>query len=216
MGKKSDDAALVAVLAVVVTGLIAFTWIVLKSFAHVSVWLFHWAQAKWPSRNDQIRGPEVRLGDQGRISMTLPADNALPPPTGNPQYDALQRMMALDQWDAARQKLQQIAYSMVSESPEVKAEFTQFMKVFAERDPLLASVLNTVMPLVRGQPGILQTATYKHLPGIGVEEVRYAIYFAEQLGMLRREKKGNTYRLLPIGDVIDVDAVAAGHASQPQ
>lgn len=146
----------------------------------------------------------VFVNDQGKLSMTLPDGATLPPPTGDAQFDALQRSRILDQWDAARKKLQQIAYGMVSETPEAKAEFTKFMKIFAEKDPLLSSILKTVMPVVQSSPGVLQTALYRHLPGIEVEEVRYALYFSEQLGILRREKKGNTYRLLPIGDVIDI------------
>lgn len=108
-------------------------------------------------------------------------------------------------WDAARQALQRIAYTMVDEEPEVKAKFTALMAEFASRDPLLSAVLRVVMPIVRSEPGILQTQVYKHLPGIGVEDARYALYFAEQLGILRRQKKGNSYRLLPIGDVITAD-----------
>ena len=44
---------------------------------------------------------------------------------------------------------------------------------------------------------MLQTQMYKHLPGIGLEEVRYALYFGEQLGILRRNKKGSSYKLYP-------------------
>jgi hypothetical protein len=148
--------------------------------------------------------PRIFVDDQGMLSMTLPDDASLPPPTGDAQLDALQRTRILDQWDAARRKLQQISYGMVSETPEAKASFTKFMKVFAERDPLLSSVLGTLMPIIRSNPGVLQTALYKHVPGVEVEEVRYVLYFAEQLQLVRREKKGNTYRLLPIGEVIDV------------
>jgi hypothetical protein len=151
--------------------------------------------------------PKFGVDDRGILTISLPEGDLFPPPTGDAQADLLVQTRLLDAWDAARKRLQQISYGMVSEAPEAKAAFTKFMKIFAERDPLLSSVLNTVMPLVRAQPGILQTATYKHLPGIGVEEVRYVLYFAEQLGILRREKKGNTYRLLPAGDVIEVAAI---------
>ncbi|OYZ03480.1 MAG: hypothetical protein B7Y42_00435 [Polaromonas sp. 28-63-22] len=111
--------------------------------------------------------------------------------------------MAAEDWDAARRVLQGIAYSMPDETPEVKARFTALMKEFASRDPLVSGVLRIAMPLIREQPGIMQTAMYKHLPGIGPEEARYTFYFAEQLGILRREKKGNSYRLLPVGEIID-------------
>lgn len=117
-------------------------------------------------------------------------------------YVEIHDFMDNGHWDAARKVLQRIAYSMVDEAPEIKARFTALMTDFAVRDPLLAGVLRVVMPIVREQPGILQTAVYKHLPGIVVEDARYALYFAEQLGILRREKKGNSYRLLPAGEMI--------------
>lgn len=118
-------------------------------------------------------------------------------------YVECQNFMAAEDWDAARRVLQGIAYSMPDETPEVKARFTALMKEFASRDPLVSGVLRIAMPLIREQPGIMQTAMYKHLPGIGPEEARYTFYFAEQLGILRREKKGNSYRLLPVGEIID-------------
>lgn len=116
--------------------------------------------------------------------------------------------MTLNQWDEARRQLQQVAYGMVDALPHEKAAFTDLMKEFAARDPLFSSVLRTVMPLVRAQPGMLQSGIYKHLPGIGPEEARYALYFGEQLGILRRAKKGNSYRLYEPGMVVEVEEVA--------
>lgn len=105
--------------------------------------------------------------------------------------------MANRDWDAARQMLQRIAYSMPGQSQSVKDEFTAIMREFAAQDPLVSGVLRIVMPILRQEPGMLQTQMYKHLPGIGLEEVRYALYFGEQLGILRRNKKGSSYKLYP-------------------
>jgi hypothetical protein len=115
------------------------------------------------------------------------------------------RFMSLGQWDLARRSLQKIAYSIVSRSPAEKQEFTELMKEFAARDPLVSGVLRKAMPLIRAEPGILQTAVYKYIPGVGIEEIRYAFYFAEQLGILRREKKGSSYRLFSATDIINTD-----------
>lgn len=146
-----------------------------------------------------------------------PATTARPPQAAagptlviGDDYVECRNFMARQDWDAARRVLQGIAYSMPDKTPEVKAKFTALMKEFAARDPLVGGVLRIAMPMIRDQPGMLQTAMYKHLPGIGPEEARYAFYFAEQLGILRREKKGNTYRLLPAGEVITLGAEQAG------
>lgn len=117
--------------------------------------------------------------------------------TFSQDYIECQRFITLKDWDMARQTLQRIAYSMPGQPQEIKNEFTAFMRDFAAQDPLVYGVLRIAMPLLRQQPGMLQTQMYKHLPGIGLEESRYALYFAEQLGILRREKKGNSYKLYP-------------------
>lgn len=135
--------------------------------------------------------------------VDLPASSSLPPRTGDPKLDAVRRQMTLNQWDEARRLLQQVAYGMVDASEREKAAFTGLMREFAARDPLFSGVLRTVMPLVRAQPGMLQSGVYKHLPGIGPEEARYALYFGEQLGLLRRVKKGNSYRLYEPGMVVE-------------
>lgn len=106
-------------------------------------------------------------------------------------------------WDAARQVLQRIAYGIHSESDETKQEFKKLMTEFAAKDPLVSSVSRTVLALVREKPGVLQTQIYKHLPGIGVEEARYALYFMEQLQLIDRRKSGSSYKLFEIGPVID-------------
>lgn len=109
-----------------------------------------------------------------------------------------QKFLTLKDWDMARQTLQRIAYQMPGQSEEIKKEFTFFMRDFAAQDPLVFGVLRIAMPLLRQQPGMLQKQLYKHMPGIGLEESRYALYFAEQLGILSRKKKGNSYMLYPI------------------
>ncbi len=147
-------------------------------------------------------GPTVVIGDN-KLIFDVPATQSMPPPTGDAQYDALARHMTLNQWDEARSQLQRIAYTMLHASQAEKDRFTAVMKEFAARDPLLSQVLGTVMPIVRQQPGTLQSGIYKHLPGVDPEQARYALYFGEQLGLLRRVKKGNSYRLYEPGMIID-------------
>jgi len=100
-------------------------------------------------------------------------------------------------YDWARQQLQQIAYSMVGQSvsDEVRAEFTQLIVEFANEDPLYNQVMERVLPLVRDNPGMLQSQIYKGQPDHIKEQMRYVLYFANELGHIRRIQKGNSYQL---------------------
>lgn len=102
-------------------------------------------------------------------------------------------------FDFARQQLQQIAYSMVgtSVSEEKRTEFTQLMTQFAKIDPLYQEIIARVLPLVQANPGILQSQIYKGQTDHIKEEMRYVFYFANELGHIKRIKKGSSYELHP-------------------
>lgn len=104
-------------------------------------------------------------------------------------------------YDHARLLLQKIAYSMVGSdiTQEQKNQFTQVMKDFASDDPLYREIMAIVVPFVAANPGVMQSKIYSELPQWTQEEVRYALYFAHELGHIQRVKKGNSYKLLPSG-----------------
>ncbi len=135
-----------------------------------------------------------------QLQPPLPPSNARTPAMtaesrSSWELEEVRQQMRLSEWDEARRMLQKISYGMVDAPAHEKAQFTSLMAEFAARDPLCAGVLRVVLPLVRAQPGIVQKALYKHLPGVSSEEVRYVLYFAEQLQVLSRVKKGNSYQL---------------------
>lgn len=111
-------------------------------------------------------------------------------------------------YDWARQKLQEIAYSMVSKSvsDEQRFAFKQVMTDFAATDPLYRDMLISIQPLIIKEPGVIQSKVYKYFPSYSVEEMRYFFYFAHELGHLSRRKKGSSYQLFPPGGVIDGEA----------
>ena len=209
MSKRSDDAAIITLLA----GAVIFVWMLFKG-------VFAIAGAAWryfkKSSKDQIYSPAPHTQTPSS-SPSTPVPTGSPKlivsgyvathsgkPVDDPRLNRVRQMMELDQWDAARRSLQQVAYGILDESQEVKAEFTKVMTIFAARDPLVSGVLQIVMPILQKSPGIRQAEMYKHVPGVGVEEVRYVLYFAEQLGMIRRQKAGNSYKLYEQSGVVDV------------
>lgn len=100
-------------------------------------------------------------------------------------------------YDFVRAQLQKIAYTMVgsSVSPDEKQRFTELMKAFAKEDPLYKDVMSRLSPLLNENPGMIQSQIYKDEPDHIKEQMRYVLYFAETLGHIRREKKGNSYKL---------------------
>lgn len=100
-----------------------------------------------------------------------------------------------DQW----LQLQKIAYTMVGPSvtAEEKQRFNQQMTEFAKEDPLYNEVMARLIPLVQANPGITQSKLYKGEPDHIKEQMRYVLYFASELGHIRRVKKGNSYELYP-------------------
>jgi len=65
-------------------------------------------------------------------------------------------------------------------------------KLHAERQVQLKKV---VADLVKSNPGTLQTELYKMINDYEKNEISEAAYFMNKEGKLRREKKGNTYKL---------------------
>jgi hypothetical protein len=108
-------------------------------------------------------------------------------------------------YDFARIWLQKFSYTTVDKNvPQwVRDRFKTLMTAFAKQDPLYLRLIGKIQPLVDAQPGILQTALYPQLPDFSEEQIRYALYFAHELGDLNRLKKGRSYQVFgPIGEMV--------------
>ncbi len=128
------------------------------------------------------------------------------------QCSMLERAWQEGNYNQARQMLQKIAYGMVggSVTEEQREDFKRLMTSFANEDPLYRGIVDQVMPMVAAQPGMLQSAIYKHFPQYDQEQMRYALYFAHEIGDIPRRKKGRSYELLPPGRVFDGEVIG-GH-----
>jgi hypothetical protein len=73
----------------------------------------------------------------------------------------------------------------------LKSEYYDFV---VHRYPAYRINLKYLLPLIKAEPGILQTQTYKQLH-LSRPEITYTLYFAEKEGLIRREKKGRSYQL---------------------
>ena len=107
--------------------------------------------------------------------------------------------------DQKHADLQKVAYGMVGAgvSADDKALFKQNMTEFAAGDPLAQQIAARAREIVESTPGILQSGIYDHFPDYSTEQVRYALYFAHELGWIHRKKKGRSYQLFPPGRVLD-------------
>jgi len=116
--------------------------------------------------------------------------------------------------DRTRLVMQKISYEMVGNrhNSETKARFKRDMTCFAANDPMVRLIAARVHELVIDNPGQLQSKIYRHFPEFSKEQVRYGLYFSDELGLIRRKKKGSTYQLFPAGTTYTVpghDAPAA-------
>ena len=112
----------------------------------------------------------------------------------------------VEDYNQARFHLQKIAYGMVGKQvkQETKDAFTRLMTAFASEDPLYQKIMEQLLPIVRDNPGVIQSRIYPGESEEIKEHMRYVIYFADALGVIRRVKKGNSYQLfLPGSEATD-------------
>ncbi len=100
-------------------------------------------------------------------------------------------------YEFARTWLQKLAYTITAEkAPDsVHAKFKELMVAFTKDDPLYATVMDVALPVIREQPGIIQSQLAKQYPQFDAEQFRYAMYYGEIIGDVVREKKGRSYAL---------------------
>jgi len=77
-------------------------------------------------------------------------------------------------------------------------EATREYEDFGSKDPNFANLMSVIGPVIRQNPGILQTQLYEKLRDIPKSDISYALYFADKLGKLARMKKGRTYEIRPL------------------
>lgn len=112
-------------------------------------------------------------------------------------HEGIQACIDMGDWDAARSALQRIAYTMTKAPAEDKAAFTAYMTDFAGIDPLVRSVMDRALPVIVESPGMRQTQFYTLFPEVPAETLRYVLYYAHELGLIKRQKKGNSYLIFP-------------------
>ena len=115
--------------------------------------------------------------------------------TSHPIFRAIEPLVARGDWDIARGYLQKIAYGLNAANEQEQREFKHIMMAFAAVDPLYAQCLQAIAPILAENPdGIRQTALYPHMAAApDAETARYVLYFADELGAIKRQKKGNSY-----------------------
>jgi hypothetical protein len=114
-----------------------------------------------------------------------------------PHFPQHEEVFTRQDFDELRVMLQKTAYSMVRKDvpEEVKREFNALMTDFAAADPFTREALASLMPIIASRPGIRQAQIYTFLPHYSTEAQRYVLYFAEEMNVIVRIKKGNSYQL---------------------
>lgn len=162
----------------------------------------YWGIQSYRNRNKQITSTAISSRKAKRkVNST----------SGDPWLDhCIEIELAWDRgdYDWARMQLQKIAYGMVGDAvtDSQRADFTRLMTEFAKEDPLYKDVMARVLPLVQANPGMLQSHIYKGQPDNIKEQMRYVLYFANELGHINRVQKGNSYKLTLPGEVIEGEA----------
>ena len=84
---------------------------------------------------------------------------------------------------------------------------TREYEAFVRRDPVFEKLLSILLPIIKSNPGILQSEIAKQVESvdwatlydynrpIAREDVYYALYFAEKFNRITRTKKGRSYEL---------------------
>ena len=84
---------------------------------------------------------------------------------------------------------------------------TREYEAFVRRDPVFEKLLSILLPIIKSNPGILQSEIAKQVESvdwatlydynrpIAREDVYYALYFAEKFDRITRTKKGRSYEL---------------------
>lgn len=80
-------------------------------------------------------------------------------------------------------------------------------EAFVKRDPLFKALLSILVPMIKANPGVLQSdiaknaeatdwaTLYNYKRQVAKDDIYYTLYFAEKFGKIKRTKKGRSYEL---------------------
>lgn len=185
------------VMLLLIASLAFLIWLAIRVMARSDPgWFRRYLKFENDETKDPHRGYPVKPLSREEIVRREPIHSSSGPMPDSPTSPDLNTM---------RLGMQKIAYEMVGDknSPETKARFKRDMTEFASLDPLVHLIAKRVHELAIDNPGQLQSKIYRHFPEFDKEQVRYGLYFADELGWIRRKKKGNTYQLFPAGGTYD-------------
>lgn len=113
------------------------------------------------------------------------------------QIKQIEKAMKSGNYDFARTWLQKLAYTISSKNVPVEfhARFKELMISFAHEDPLYSKVISLILPVIKLEPGILQSDLMKKFTQFNPDEFRYVLYFSAEIGTIVRVKKGRSYAL---------------------
>lgn len=93
--------------------------------------------------------------------------------------------------ESVRQQNTNTGGQLERELDQAKKEQSDFARI----DPAYHAIRDAAIAKIKERPGILQTELYPALAGFEREAIQYAMYFAEDHGVIVRSKKGRTYSL---------------------
>ncbi|ADU99809.1 hypothetical protein [Alicycliphilus denitrificans] len=186
-------------------------WLVLAVLSGLAVWVgYKLAKPDLaaPEGGDAAPGPaQYHQSRPNRSALQITVDGVEHDYTHHPLFQAIAPMMARGEWGDARRYLQKIAYGIKEATEDEQRVFKHIMMAFASVDPLYAQCLRGIAPILAEHPeGIRQTTLYPHMAAApDAETARYVLYFADELGAIRRLKKGNSYLVFSTGSGPDLD-----------
>lgn len=133
------------------------------------------------------------------IQEVRKAVEALPPGEVGEFVKVARAAWGARDFERARLMYQKSAYAAsVIRDPDIKEQVNAMLRAEQARyvvdDPLFDAILASALKVICASPGILQSELYKQIP-YEREQAQWALYYAEVLGRVRREKKGRSYVL---------------------
>lgn len=99
-------------------------------------------------------------------------------------------------WSSARSAYSTVGYiNHRIKDPVLKQAVIDEQKNFAARDPLYSEIMFSIHRLLKESKRIKQAKVYKELSDISKDDLKYVLYFAEQLGDIHRTKLGSSYEI---------------------
>lgn len=136
-----------------------------------------------------------------RQTELLQSTESVPPGDAGEFVKAARAAWRSADFNRARLMYQKSAYAAsIIQDTRLKEQVNTMIKAeqakYVVNDPLFNSIVSAALSVIHSSPGIIQSKLYEHLP-YEREQTQWALYYAEVLGRVRREKKGRSYVLSP-------------------